>query len=382
MRIAFYAPLKTPDHPTASGDRLIAGLLVRALGRAGHEVETASRLRTFDGVGDGRRQLRLARAAKARAGELLARWLGSSLAPRCWFTYHLYHKAPDWIGPRVSARLGIPYLVAEASHAPKQARGRWRHGHRAVAAALARADRVITLNPDDVPGLERLLGERAPIVRLAPFLDLSAVVPPGSRGRRRVRIARLACANPSAPLLVCVAMMRRGRKAESFRLLARALERIAHVPWHLLVVGGGPARAEVEAAFAKLRAAGRATFLGPRTPPALHGIVGACDLFVWPALAEPLGMAMLEAQALGVPVIAGDARGVGAVVTHGEGGWLVPEGDEAAFADAAERALADPAALAAAGAAARDRVLAEHGLETAARRLDRWIEEAVSASGR
>ena len=382
MRIAFYAPLKAPDHPTASGDRLIAGLLVRALEQAGHEVVLASRLRTFDGTGDRYRQLRLARAARAQAGELLGRWLDASRAPGCWFTYHLYHKAPDWIGPRVSARLGIPYLVAEASHAPKQARGRWRHGHRAVAAALARADRVITLNPDDVPGLGRLLGEHAPIVRLAPFLDLSAVAPPGSRARRRARIARLACADPSAPLLACVAMMRRGRKAESFRLLAGALERIAHMRWHLLVVGGGPAHADVEAAFAKLCAAGRVTFLGSRSPPALHGVVGACDLFVWPALGEPLGMAMLEAQALGVPVIAGNARGVGAVVAHGKGGWLVPEGDEAAFADAVERALADPAALAAAGAAARDRVLAEHGLEAAARRLDGWIGEATAALGR
>ena len=382
MRIAFYAPLKAPDHPTASGDRLIAGLLVRALEQAGHEVETASRLRTFDGAGDRRRQLRLARAAKVQAGEMLRRWFGSSRAPGCWFTYHLYHKAPDWIGPRVSARLGIPYLVAEASHAPKQARGGWRHGHRAVAAALVRADRLIALNPDDVPGLERLLGKRAPIVRLAPFLDVRASAPPGSRARRRARIARLACADPSAPLLACVAMMRSGRKAESFRLLARALERIAHVPWHLLVVGGGPARVEVEAGFARLRAAGRVTFLGARSPPALHGIAGACDLFVWPALGEPLGMAMLEAQALGVPVIAGDTRGVSTVIAHGEGGWLVPEGDAAAFADAVVRALADPVALAVAGAVARDRVRSEHGLETAARRLDRWVGEAVAAFGR
>ena len=382
MRIAFYAPLKAPDHPTASGDRLIAGLLVRALERAGHEVVIASRLRTFDGAGDRSRQLRLARSAKAEARALVDRWIGSSRAPGCWLTYHNYHKAPDWIGPRASARLGIPYLVAEASHAPKQARGRWRHGHRAAAAALARADRVIALNPDDVPGLERLLGEGAPIVRLAPFLDVPAHAPPGSRARRRARIARLACADPSAPLLVCVAMMRRGRKAESFMLLVRALERIANLPWHLLVVGGGPARAEVEAAFARLRAAHRVTFIGPRSPPALHGIVGACDLFVWPALGEPLGMAMLEAQGLGVPVVAGDARGVGAVVAHGEGGWLVPEGDEAAFADAVERALADPAALAAAGAAGRRRVLAKHGLETAARRLDAWVEEAAAAVGR
>ena len=405
MRIAFYAPLKAPDHPTPSGDRLIAGLLVRALERAGHEVALASRLRTFDGAGDRARQRRLARIGRAEARWLIDRWLGSPRAPRCWFTYHLYHKAPDWIGPRVSARLRIPYLVAEASYAPKQARGAWRHGHRAVAAALARADRVIALNPDDVPGLERQLGgfedpardprdfpddvsglERLPgggarLCRLAPFIDIETCVSRGDRSRRRARIARAVCADSSAPLLACVAMMRGGRKAESFRLLARALERILHVPWHLLVAGDGPARPEVETVFAGLVSAGRVTCLGARRGAALHGIVSACDLFVWPALGEPIGMAMLEAQALGVPVIAGDARGVGAVVVHGAGGWLVPEGDAAAFSGAVEKALADPAALAAAGAAARARVRAGHGLAAASRNLDRWIREAVEESG-
>ncbi len=382
VRIAFYAPLKTPDHPVASGDRLIAGLLVRALEQAGHDVVTASRLRSFDGAGDRRRQLRLARAARAEALRLRERWHGSSRAPRCWFTYHLYHKAPDWIGPRVSAGLGIPYVVAEASHASKQAHGAWRHGHRAVAVALSRAARLIALNPDDVPGLQPRLGTRAPIVRLTPFLDTHAFAPPGRRSRRRARLARLLRMSPSVPLLACVAMMRPGRKAASFRLLAGALERVTHVPWHLLVVGGGVARDEVEAAFAKLRAAGRVTFVGPRFPPALHGIVGACDLFVWPALGEPLGMAMLEAQALGVPVIAGKTRGVGSMVVHGTGGWLVPEGDATAFADAVVRALADRDALAAAGTAGRARVRAEHGLAAAARNLDRLLGEVVAECGR
>ena len=379
MRIAFHAPLKSPDHPVPSGDRLIAALLMRALARAGHEVVQASTFRMFDGAGDRRRQLRLARIARRHAQKLLARWHGAADAPRCWFTYHLYHKAPDWIGPRVSARLGIPYLVAEASYAPRQAHGPWRHGHRAVAAALARADRLVALNPHDVPGLEGLLGEGAPIVRLAPFLDADAgaYTPPGERPRRRARLARLVSVDPAVPLVVCVAMMRPGRKADSFRLLAGALGRLAHIPWHLLVIGGGPAQGEVRAAFARLEAAGRVTFAGPRRPPGLHGLVSACDLFVWPALAEPLGMAMLEAQALGVPVVAGDARGVGALVAHGEGGWLVPEGDPTAFANAVAAALADPAALAAAGKAARARVRARHGLDAAARDLDRWIGEAV-----
>ena len=92
-------------------------------------------------------------------------------------------------------------------------------------------------------------------------------------------------------------------------------------------------------------------------------------------------MAMLEAQALGVPVVAGETRGVGDVVAHGAGGWLVPEGDAAAFAGAVEQALADPAALAVAGMAACTRVRAEHGLAAASRDLDRWIGEAVEEVG-
>ena len=351
--------------------------MVRALERAGHDVVTASRLRTFEGTGDRRRQLRLARAARADARVLVDRWLHAPRPPRCWFTYHLYHKAPDWIGPRVSARLGIPYIAVEASYAPGQAFGPWRHGHRAVAAALRRSSRVVALNPDDVPCLERALGTEARIRRLAPFLDTAAIATTGDRGRRRARLARLLSIDAASPLLACVAMMRRGRKADSLRLLASALERTGHVPWHLLVVGDGPARGEVEAAFADLAAAGRVTFLGQRRSPMLYGIVSACDLFVWPALGEPLGMAMLEAQALGVPVVAGDTRGVGTIVPHGDGGWLVPEGDVPAFADAVLRALADPAALSIAGATARRRVRTKHSIESAARDLDRWIREAV-----
>ena len=62
MRVAFYAPLKPPDHPVPSGDRSMARLLIRALELAGHEVGLASRLRSRDTDGDPARQSRLARA--------------------------------------------------------------------------------------------------------------------------------------------------------------------------------------------------------------------------------------------------------------------------------------------------------------------------------
>jgi len=52
MRIAFYAPMKPPDHPVPSGDRRMARLLLAALRRGGHQVSLASRIRARDGTGD------------------------------------------------------------------------------------------------------------------------------------------------------------------------------------------------------------------------------------------------------------------------------------------------------------------------------------------
>jgi len=52
MHMAFYAPLKSPDHPVPSGDRLMARALLSALGQSGHRVEVASQLRAFTGSPD------------------------------------------------------------------------------------------------------------------------------------------------------------------------------------------------------------------------------------------------------------------------------------------------------------------------------------------
>ena len=60
MRIAFYAPLKPPDHPVPSGDRQIAQLFLAAMRLAGHEPILASRFRSYEGSGDPVRQARLA----------------------------------------------------------------------------------------------------------------------------------------------------------------------------------------------------------------------------------------------------------------------------------------------------------------------------------
>lgn len=370
--VAFYAPMKPPDHPVPSGDRQIARGFIAALARAGFHVDLACRFRAWEGRGDASRQQRL-----ERAGHWLADRLAERLAtrpeatrPRLWFTYHLYHKAPDWLGPAVSDRLGIPYVVAEASRALKQADGPWARGFTAADTALARADRVFAMTARGARGLAPVVGEPGDgrLTRLAPFLANPAMTdpPPPDRAAARAALADGLGLDPDSPWLITVAMMRPGDKLASYRLLGEALWRLAGRRWTLIVAGDGPARAEVTAAFAGLPVA----WVGTLRPAALRGLYGAGDVFVWPGLREGYGMVYLEAQAQGLPVVACDSGGVADVVSdEGGGGRLVPEGDAATFADAVAALLDDPAARAALAEGGRRRMRDHHGLDAAAATL-------------
>src|SRR5689334_23157095 len=184
MRIAFYAPLKPPNHPVPSGDRRMARLLIAALQAAGHDVEIASVLRSRDGAGSPVRQRRIA----ALGSRLAARYVrqvraGRRPRPDLWFTYHLYHKAPDWIGPDVAEALSIPYVAAEASIAPKRAGGPWDLGHRQAVRALGRADVVIGLNSADRACVLPFLADPGRWAGLPPFIDAAPFAAARAAGR-------------------------------------------------------------------------------------------------------------------------------------------------------------------------------------------------------
>ncbi|HXH03479.1 MAG TPA: glycosyltransferase family 4 protein, partial [Candidatus Competibacteraceae bacterium] len=300
------------------------------------------------------------------------RALPAGKRPRAWFTYHLYHKAPDWIGPAVAEALAIPYLVAEPSHAPRQADGPWAEGHAAAAAAIGRADALFCLNSKDLPGLRALVAEPARIIHLKPFLDTRAYPAPADRAALRTALAAGHDLDPAEPWLLTVAMMRNDVKLDSYRLLAAALQRLAEQPWRLVAIGDGPARPAVAQAFAPL--SGRVCWLGALDEAALLPWLQSADLFVWPAIGEAFGMALLEAQAAGLPVVAGRSGGVADIVAHGHSGWLCTSGDAQGFAAAVAALLADPGRRRAMGEAARARLRSEHDLDSAARVLRAVLE--------
>ncbi len=373
LRAAFYAPLKSPDHPAPSGDRRIARLFREAFRRIHVETPLASRFRSREPQGDPDRQARMAALGPALARRAL-RTLGPP-PPDFWFTYHLYYKAADWFGPEAAARLNIPYVVAEASYAPKRAGGPWDLSHRRVMAAVQGAAAVLCLNPNDVACLAPLVADPGRLASFPPFLDMAPYAAARTaRPAARAEIGAKWGLPPDAAWLLAVGMMRPGDKAASYAALAEALARLeTRRDWRLIVVGDGQARPEIERQLGRATA-GRAIFAGALDEPTLARYYAAADAMAWPAVGEAFGMAMLEAQASALPVVAGDVGGVSAVVTQGESGLLTPPGDTAAFAAALKALVEDPARRRAFGAAGQMRVSATQSLEAAGARLEAVLE--------
>jgi len=378
MRIAFYAPMKPPDHPTPSGDREMARHLWAALERAGYRPTLASRFSAYEPSGDAAAQAHLAQEGTATAAALLRQCREAPPAerPRLWFTYHLYHKAPDWLGPSVAAALGIPYVVAEASHARKQANGPWAPGYRAAAAAIAAADLVFSPNPDDEAGLRPLLAAADRLVPIRPGIDVAPFVAAGAeRAAHRRRFAGDHAIDPDVPWLATTAMMRPGAKLASYRVLADALARLTDRPWRLLAAGDGSAAEAVRAAFAPVGQ--RVTWLGEVADATLPALLAAADLYVWPAIGEAYGVALIEAQAAGLPVVAGGRPGVANIVADGWTGRLTEPGDVAAFAAAVAALLDDPAARRSLAARASPHARVHHHLDTTAALFRRHLTPLI-----
>lgn len=357
-RIAFYAPMKAPDHPNPSGDRLIGRLLMAALEKAGWAPHLASRLRSHQKTGEAEAQERMFREAAKTRQEVLRACEASK--PALWFTYHCYYKAPDLIGPHVARALSIPYVVAEGYRSKKRLNGPYARFAEASEQALDQARIIFHMQPRGMDALERDRTEGQRLISLPPFADPGTAPPPRQANEGSIR-------------LLTVAMMRPGDKLASYHALAAALP-FVKCDWRLELVGDGTAEAEVKAAFSGMGE--RVKFIGRiDDPAALREVYESADLFLWPGINEAFGMVYLEAQAAALPCIAEDRPGVRNVI--GPSGRLVPEGDSAAFARAIDDFAADRPALAAAGDSARGYVTARHGVDAAAALLNESLESLL-----
>lgn len=354
-RIAFYAPLKAPTHPTPSGDREIARNLMRLLQDAGYDVVLASTLRSFDKSGDTARQDAAFAQAAAEASKLQQELAEADL----WLTYHNYYKAPDLLGPRMSTALGIPYLQIESTRAMKRLDGPWDRYARAAHAAADQADAIFYFTEHDRYALQRDRKGCQKLVHLPPFLPLKAL--PGA-------------SDLSGPML-SVGMMRDGAKLASYRLVAEALQQVQQ-EWQLNIIGDGPARADVEALFARFGS--RVRFLGQLDRDALQEIYANSSVMLWPGVDEAFGMVYLEAQAAGVPVVAQNRPGPQAVLAPGF--YPAPEDGPAALAQQIDALLSSPDTLQRRARDVRAYVADNHLETSAAQILRRTINSVLEVS--
>lgn len=122
----------------------------------------------------------------------------------------------------------------------------------------------------------------------------------------------------------------------------------------LVLIGDGPARGDLEELVAELGLAERVTFAGYEAHP--YATVRALEIYAQPSREEGFGIAVLEAMALGRPVVATRAGGLPEIITDGSTGLLVTPGDPVRLAAALERLLSDAALRSVIAARGREHV--------------------------
>ena len=318
MRIAFFAPHKPINDKTPSGDLMIGKSLHDYLCAHGHEVLIASRMR-----------LRNITTSPSKWPQFYFEYNKilkkvEKFNPDIWLTYHSYYKSPDLFGPVISTKLGINYLIYQGVFSTKHRRSlkTWL-GFMANKKALLYADHVFANKEIDYENLSRIIIPEK-LTRTRPGIN-----PDEFTFCLKSRIAiRKALNIENKPVLMSTAMFRSGVKEQSLRDLILAFANVLKIipEARLLIAGDGEARDRLTS-LAKQKAGDQILFLGKINREDLFKYYSTADIFVYPGYNEALGMVYLEAQSIGLPVVAYSTRGPREAVAHDKTGLLSPEGD-------------------------------------------------------
>lgn len=227
-------------------------------------------------------------------------------------------------------------------------------------------DRIVTIS-EGIRTVLRAEGvPEAKLVCVPSAVDTTAYAPIAADHPDRAAIRAELGLAPDTLLLVMAAQFI-ARKGHRTLLAALPGVLARHPRARVLLLGQGPLHAAI---VAESRAAGLHGALPDGGPVHFPGfrddlprLLPACDLMVHPAEMEGLGVALLQAAACGLPIVAGRAGGIPEIVVPGETGALIEPGDAATLAAHLDHLLGDPAERARLGTAARARVQANFSLE-------------------
>jgi glycosyltransferase involved in cell wall biosynthesis len=184
-----------------------------------------------------------------------------------------------------------------------------------------------------------------------------------------------------APRFVCIGRLS-VEKAQTILVDAAAALSRDGVACEIVLVGDGPMRPAIEAAIDRARLRSQVRLTGWASSERVKQEIVASRALVLPSFAENLPVVIMEAMALGRPVISTYVAGIPELVRPGENGWLVPPSDVDALAGAMREALTAPSAeIAKMGAAGRQRVEQQHNAAREAEKLRDLFAQASAAHG-
>jgi glycosyltransferase involved in cell wall biosynthesis len=203
-------------------------------------------------------------------------------------------------------------------------------------------------------------------------IDLSRFVP-GTDQRAKAEFRASLGIAPGAVVVGNVSRLIKDKGHEHL-LAAAAPVMEKHPDVVLLIVGEGELRTELQNLAQALGIGGRVVWTGSR--PDIPQLLDIMDLFVFPTYHEAFGICVLEAMAMGKPIIATNDAGVPELLQAGEEGILIRPGDVPALESSMRALLDDPARARALSTAAALRVK-RFSLQAMARSMERVYLEAL-----
>jgi glycosyltransferase involved in cell wall biosynthesis len=316
---------------------------------------------------------RVEAAGPASPGLLLR--LGAALRRGRPQLVHSHGLKTDVLGFLVSRPLRLPFLVEVHGWLRPENDRRVRLYEALDRQVLRRCEGAIVLSRDYEAEL-RALGVRPHL--LPSGIDIDG--PDGLRGRAGRRDLRGELGLPPGARVAGIVARLSPEKGHGDFLRALAAARPAldgaGAPLYGLVIGDGPLRAALEEEAARLGLAERVRFAGYVAEVA--DAYRALDLLVSCSRYEGLPLCLMEAMAMGRPVLSMATGGCADIVADGETGRLVPRGDGAALAAALGALLADPGALRRMGEAGLARARARYSLDAWAAGAEAVYEAVLS----
>jgi glycosyltransferase involved in cell wall biosynthesis len=297
---------------------------------------------------------------------------------------HSHCSKPGILARIAARRAGVPVVIHHvqsfAWHEFSKAPVRWAYKTcERIAAPFG--DRVIFVNHDD--RADAIQSRIVPAAR-SPLIyngtDLSLFAP--SFAPRTITPLRSAInLPPEGALIYFVARLEKPKQPWLIPEIAAELRRLVpDQPWKIVVAGEGSYRASVEAKLQELNLTDRVTLLGWQSEADKYATYHDADIVLQPSLYEGLSLTLIEAQAAGLPSVAGSVKGNREVVVPGTG-FLCEARSANDYAAKLSTLVRDPELRRAQGRAARAHAEREFDVDQNMRQITKLYEELLIEKG-